>query len=211
MNFHPSPDELAFQTQARAYLKDITEGWDVPRDDEEYQARANVVREGLGERGWLTLGWGAPYGEASPVKAAMLREEMAYHLVPRANDHGTDLAGPLLLGHGTREQQQIHFGPLAKGREWWCVGFTEPLAGTDLANIRTRAVERGGSFVLNGQKDYGEWAQNSGWGHLLARTGEGIRWPRGADLVPFGHVDPRDLSQPRRVHHWPDLLRDIPG
>ena len=173
MNFHPTPEELAFQTQARAYLKDITEGWGVPRNDEEYQARANVVREGLGERGWLTLGWGPPYGEASPVKSAMLREEMAYHLVPRANDYGTDLAGPLLLGHGTREQQQVHLGALAEGREWWCVGFTEPLAGTDLANIRTRAKKQDGSFILNGQKDYGEWAQNSGWCHLLARTEEG--------------------------------------
>ena len=115
MNFHPSPEELAFQTQARAYLKDITEGWGVPRNDEEYQARARAVREGLGERSWLTLGWGPPYGEASPVKAAKLREEMAYHLVPRANDYGTDLAGPLLLGHGTREQKEVAPGP-AGGR-----------------------------------------------------------------------------------------------
>ena len=179
MNFHPSPEELAFQSDARTYLRDVTKGWDVPRDDEEYQARARAVREGLGERGWLTVGWGSPYGEASPVKAAMLREELAYHLVPRANDHGTDLAGPLLLRHGTREQQEAHLGPLAEGREWWCVGFTEPLAGTDLANIRTRATKQGGSFILNGQKDYGEWAQNSGWCHLLARTEEGSSGPEG--------------------------------
>ena len=92
----------------------------------------------------------------------MLWEEMAYHLVPRANDYGTDLAGPLLLRHGTRDQQEAHLGPLAEGREWWSVGFTEPLAGTDLANIRTRARKQDGNFVLNGQKDYGEWAQNSG-------------------------------------------------
>lgn len=182
MNFHPSPEEVAFQAEARAYLSNATEGWRLPRDDEERQARAQSVKEGLGERGWLTLGWGLPYGESSPVKAAMLREEMAYHLVPRANDYGTDLAGPLLLGHGTREQQQAHLGPLAEGREWWCVGFTEPLAGTDLANVRTRAEERNGVFALTGQKDYGEWAQNSGWCHLLARTDresvgrDGLTW-----------------------------------
>ena len=175
MNFHPSPEEHAFQSEARAYLNDITEGWYVPRNDEDYQARARVVREGLGERGWLTVGWGTPYGEASPVKTAMLREEMAYHLVPRANDYGTDLAGHLLLRHGSWKQQEMHLAALAEGREWWCVGFTEPLAGSDLANIRTRARERDGSFVLNGQKDYGEWAQKSGWCHLLARTEEGSR------------------------------------
>ena len=173
MNFDLSPEERTFQSQARAYLREVTDGWDIPLDDEEYQARARVVREGLGERGWLTLGWGPPYGPASPVKAAILQEEMAYHLVPRANDHGTNLTGPLLLRHGTPEQRERHLGPLAEGREWWCVGFTEPLAGSDLANIKTRAVAQDGSFVLTGQKDYGEWAQLSGWCHLLARTERG--------------------------------------
>ena len=173
MNFDLSPVERTFQSQVRAYLQGVTDGWDISVDDEEYQARARVVREGLGERGWLTLGWGTPYGPASPVKAAILQEEMAYHLVPRANDHGTNLTGPLLLRHGTPEQRERHLGPLAEGREWWCVGFTEPLAGSDLANIKTRAVARDCSFVLTGQKDYGEWAQLSGWCHLLARTEKG--------------------------------------
>ena len=170
MNFDLSPEERTFQTQARAYLKEVTKGWDISLDDEEYQARARVVGEGLGDRGWLTFGWGPPYGPASPVKAAILQEEQAYHLVPRANDHGTNLTGPLLLRHGTPEQRQRHLRPLMEGREWWCVGFTEPLAGSDLSNIKTRAVARDGSFVLTGQKDYGEWAQLSGWCHLLART-----------------------------------------
>ena len=169
----PLPRGTHLPVQIRAYLREVTDGWDIPVDDEEYQARARVVREGLGERGWLTLGWGPPYGPASPVKAAILQEEMAYHLVPRANDHGTNLTGPLLLRHGTPEQRERHLGPLAEGREWWCVGFTEPLAGSDLANIKTRAVAQGGDFVLTGQKDYGEWAQLSGWCHLLARTERG--------------------------------------
>ena len=101
----------------------------------------------------------------------MLQEELAYHLVPRANDHGTNLTGPLLLRHGTPEQRERHLGPLAEGREWWSVGFTEPLAGSDLANIKTRAVEtRTAASSLPARKDYGEWAQLSGWCHLLART-----------------------------------------
>lgn len=190
MNFHLSPGEHDFQTQARAYLSKVTRGWAVPRNDEEYQARAQVVREGLGERGWLTLGWGPLYAQPSPVKTAILREEMAYHLVPRANDYGTDLAGPLLLRHGTSEQRQQHLAPLAEGREWWCVGFTEPLAGTDLANIKTRAREHDGGFVLNGQKDYGEWAQNSGWCHLLARTEEGSSGRDGLSWFLIGMSTP---------------------
>ena len=182
MNFLPTPEARTFQSEARAYLQEVTRGWNVPRDDEEYQTRARVAREGLGKNGWLTLGWGPPYGPASPVKAAILQEELAYHLVPRANDHGTNLTGPLILRHGTPEQRERHLGSLAEGREWWWVGFTEPLAGSDLANIKTRAEMRDGGFVLTGQKDYGEWAQASGWCHLLARTEkessgrEGLTW-----------------------------------
>ena len=190
MRFDLTPEEREFQSQARAYLSEVTRDWGVPQDDEEYQARACVVREGLGDRGWLTIRWGHPYAESSPVKAAILREEMAYHLVPRANDYGTELSGPLLLRHGTREQQEQHLGPLAEGREWWCIGFTEPLAGSDLANTRTRARERDGSFVLNGQKDYGEWAQKSGWCHLLARTEEGAKGREGLTLFML------DMSTP---------------
>ena len=65
MNFDLSPEERTFQSQARAYLQEVTGGWNIPLDDEEYEARARVVREGLGEREWLTLGWGPPYGPAS--------------------------------------------------------------------------------------------------------------------------------------------------
>ena len=94
MNFDLTSEECAFQSQARAYLREVTDGWDILVDDEEYQARARVVREGLGERRWLTLGWGKGVdsrlgahaaglrrndGEAaSPVKAAILQEKMAY-------------------------------------------------------------------------------------------------------------------------------------
>ena len=189
MNFDLSPEERTFQSQVRVYLQGVTDGWDISVGDEECQARARIVREGLGGRGWLTLGWGRGMDSrlralaaglrrndgdaASPVKAAILQEELAYYLVPRANDHGTNLTGPLLLRHGTPEQRERHLGPLAEGREWWSVGFTEPLAGSDLANIKTRAVAQGGDFVLTGQKDYGEWAQLSGWCHLLARTEKG--------------------------------------
>ena len=209
MNFLPTPEARTFQSEARAYLQEVTDGWDIPLDDEEYQARARIVREGLGERGWLTLNWGPPFGEPSPVKAAILQEELAYHLVPRANDHGTDLTGPLLLRHGTPGQRERHLGPLAEGREWWCVGFTEPLAGSDLANIKTRAV--GARRQLRPDRPEGLRRMGPTLGVVPpARPDrERVDGARRADLVPAGHVDPRPLPQPRRVHHGPSLRRDI--
>ena len=131
---------------------------------------------------------------ASPVKAAILQEELAYHLVPRANDHGTNLTGPLLLRHGTPEQRERHLGLLAEGREWWCVGFTEPLAGSDLANIKTRAVARGRQLRPDRPEGLRRMGPTLG---LVPPTGphrEKVEGARRADVVPAGHVDARPLS-----------------
>ena len=173
MNYAFSPDEESFQAQVKAFVGGTSSGGGHSLSERDYYSQARQIRQSLGQKGWLTIGWPPPHGLGSLTKEMILREEMAYFCVPRANDYGTALAGPLIIGHGTDAQKDRHLGPLARGEEWWCVGFTEPLAGSDLANIRTRAVQDGERFVVNGQKDYGEWAQASGWCHLLVRSEEG--------------------------------------
>ena len=184
MNFHPSPEELAFQSDVRAYLFERCHQRLGRPPRRRGSTRPEPVPSGRGwaREGWLTVGWGSPYGEASPVKAAMLQGRVG--LPPRAPGqrprHRPRRASPP-EARAPGSSRKPTWGTLAEGREWWCVGFTEPLAGTDLANIRTRATKhRDGSFILNGQKDYGEWAQNSrmvspagpdGGGFIGARRG----------------------------------------
>ncbi|MCH8087906.1 MAG: acyl-CoA dehydrogenase family protein [Chloroflexi bacterium] len=188
MNFALTPEEDEFRAGVRKFLgKQMARAPAGPWPQDTYFSIARRIREGLGGRGrsalrpcsgqagsrqsWLTLAWPCEHGgEDSPIKDAILREEMAYFGVPRANDYGTNLAGPLTIRYGTGSQKARHLGPLANGKEWWCIGFTEPMAGSDLAAIRTRAVDMGDHYLLTGQKDYVEWARESDWCCLLART-----------------------------------------
>ena len=107
------------------------------------------------------------------------------------------------------EQRERHLGPLAEGREWWCVGFTEPLAGSDLANIKTRAESAGRRLRPDRPEGLRRMGPTLGLVPPAGPHGERVDGTRRADLVPAGHVDARPLPQPRRVHHGPHLRRDI--
>ena len=185
MEFIFSPEEEAFRAEVREFLADKMPSGAGPLAEEDYYTLARNVRAGLGERGWLSLGWPEGYRatNGSPVKDLILQEELAYHGVPRGNDHATNLAGLLLVSYGSEEQKEHHLKNLSDGEEWWCVGFTEPGAGSDMGSITTRAVSKGDYYILSGQKDYGTWAHESGWCHLLARTGQGTSGTEGITFI----------------------------
>ena len=191
MDFGFTPEEELFRTELRSFLDASIPFFPQPLPDEDYYLLARRVRSGLGSRGWLALGWPVEYGgDESHVKDLILLEETAYYRVPRANDYATHLAGRLLGSYGTQAQVDQHLAPLAGGGEWWCTGFTEPQAGSDLSNIKTRAVDKGDRYVVTGQKDYGHWVPDSGWCYLLVRTEPVTEGSEGLSLLLL------DMSSP---------------
>jgi alkylation response protein AidB-like acyl-CoA dehydrogenase len=102
---------------------------------------------------------------------------------------GIELAGPTILAFGTAAQKARFLPPIARGEEFWCQGYSEPNAGSDLANVRTRAVPSadGQEWLLNGQKIWTSLAQFADWVFVLCRTEEGSRGHRGLSylLVPM--------------------------
>ena len=104
---------------------------------------------------------------------------------------GVELAGPTILAFGTAAQKRRFLPPIARGEELWCQGYSEPNAGSDLANVRTRAVLQaggaGGEWVVNGQKTWTSFAQFADWCFVLCRSEEGSRAHRGLSylLIPM--------------------------
>ncbi len=178
MFFHDAPEHAAFRAELREFLdKELpAEDWDMRNDREEMTPEeaefTQQFRKKLAERGWLTLGWPKEFGGAgaSYMTQTVYMEEMSSRGAPGAYDQGIWLAGPALMMHGTKEQQDRWLPPMRTGDSRWCQLFSEPGAGSDLASLQTRAVRDGDEYIINGQKIWTSGADHAEWGILLART-----------------------------------------
>jgi alkylation response protein AidB-like acyl-CoA dehydrogenase len=126
----------------------------------------------LAEAGYVAPHWPEPWGlDADPIHQILIDEELAAAGVKRpSNMIGIGWAGPTILHAGTDEQKERYLFPLLAAEEIWCQLFSEPGAGSDLANLGTRAVRDGDEWVVNGQKIWTSMAHQSAFGILIART-----------------------------------------
>jgi alkylation response protein AidB-like acyl-CoA dehydrogenase len=148
----------------------------------------------LGAAQWSCIGWPGKYGgrDASLAEQVIFAEEYARSGAPlRIAYMGVELIGPTILTFGTKEQKQRFLPPIARGEEFWCQGYSEPNAGSDLAGVRTRAQlqqgPNGTEWVINGQKIWTSYAQFADWIFAVCRSEEGSRGHRGLSylLVPM--------------------------
>jgi len=148
----------------------------------------------LGAARFSCIGWPEEFGgrNATLAEQVIFAEEYARSGAPGRIGHmGVELAGPTILTFGTAAQKARFLPPIARGEEFWCQGYSEPNAGSDLANVRTRAVltdtAAGQQWVVNGQKIWTSLAQFADWAFVVCRTEEGSRGHRGLSylLVPM--------------------------
>ena len=141
----------------------------------------------LAERNLLCLAWPEEFGGggASVWEQTVVREEMWAHHEPRGAQYmGVNWVGPIIMRHGTEEQQRKHLPPIARGEVIWCQGFSEPEAGSDLASLRTAARRDGDGWLVSGQKIWTSYATMAQWCFLLARTSKGEKKATGPDDFP---------------------------
>ncbi|MDA0791646.1 MAG: acyl-CoA dehydrogenase family protein [Proteobacteria bacterium] len=127
----------------------------------------------MAEKGWTTPTWAPEYGGAglSPVEYVALLEEMkAIGARPPLINRGTQMVGPTILEFGNEEQKRRILPMIARGEGAWCQGYSEPGAGSDLASLRTTAVEDGDRYLINGQKIWTSDGHTSEWMFILVRT-----------------------------------------
>lgn len=139
---------------------------------------------------WSVISWPEEFGgrNATLAEQVIFAEEYVRLGAPgRVNHIGSELCGPTILHFGTAAQKQRFLPPIARGEEMWCQGFSEPNAGSDLSNVRTKARRDGNEWVIEGQKIWTSFAQFADWGFVVCRTEEGSRGPQGLSylLVPM--------------------------
>jgi len=175
MDLNFNAEELAFRDEVRAFLRD-----QLPADI------ATKVRSGLPVRAadytrWQKIlhkkGWGAPswpkqFGGTGwgPVQLHIYDEEAAAAGAPRTIPFGLKMVAPVIMAFGNPTQQQRFLPRIVSGEDWWCQGYSEPGAGSDLASLKTRAERQGDHYIVNGQKTWNTLGQHADWIFCLVRT-----------------------------------------
>ena len=175
MDLDFSPQEHAFRQQVRAFVDanlPATTRAKVMGDRPLEKAEVVAWQRILNKRGWATPSWPKEYGGPGwdAVQRYIFLDELHQGGAPEPISFNVAMLGPAVIAYGTEEQKQRMLPRLANLEEWWCQGFSEPGAGSDLANIATTARREGDHYIVNGQKIWqgmGHWADH---GFFLVRT-----------------------------------------
>jgi alkylation response protein AidB-like acyl-CoA dehydrogenase len=175
-----SAEDEAFRTEVREWLaanltgafKDAGHIGGSGREHEGHEIRHEWEKV-LGAAGWTCLGWPKQFGGrgATLNQQVIFNEEYVKVNAPARVGHiGEGLIGPTLIAYGTPEQQARFLPKIVSGDELWCQGYSEPNAGSDLANVQTKAVLDGDKWIINGQKVWTSLAVQSDWCFVVVRT-----------------------------------------
>ena len=177
-----SPEDEQFRKDVAAWFADNLVGEfeklkfrGGPGDEHSYPEERKRWEQKLAEGGWTCVGWPEKYGGRglSIEQQVIFFEEYARAGAPGRMGHiGEGLTGPTLIAFGTEEQKQKYLSGIVSGKEYWCQGYSEPSAGSDLANVKTKARldEATGKWLITGQKVWTSLAHESDYCFVIART-----------------------------------------
>lgn len=175
MDLEFTDEERAFREEVRCFLKD-----NLPRElSEKVSAGKELEKEEilqwqaiLHKKGWLAASWPVEHGGPgwTAVQRHIFSEECAMASAPRLLPFGLHMLGPVLLKFGSEEQKKEILPRILDGTDWWCQGYSEPGAGSDLASLKTRAIRDGEHYVINGQKTWTTLGQHADKIFCLVRT-----------------------------------------
>ncbi|MDM5225830.1 acyl-CoA dehydrogenase family protein [Cytobacillus sp. NJ13] len=176
MNFNYSQEAESFRASFRSWLEaNFPKEWNQEVTGEKWVQRRKEWGKMLGQGGWVAPAWPKEYGGLglSIEQQLVYIEELVRINAPEVlNSNGIGIFGMTLIHYGTEEQKKHYLPRMLNHEDIWCQGFSEPNAGSDLAGLQTKAVDKGNHYVLNGQKvwtSYGPYANKC---YILVRTDE---------------------------------------
>jgi len=188
MDLRFTPEETAFRDEVRAFLREhlppelsatVRQGLRLTRDD---MARWHAI---LHQRGWLASHWPREWGGPGwgPVQRFIFENECALAGAPRIVPFGVNMLGPVLIRYGSEAQKRHWLPRILDGSDWWCQGYSEPGAGSDLASLKTTAVRDGDHYVVNGQKTWTTLGHYANRMFTLVRTDRNAKPQEGISFL----------------------------
>ncbi|RAI58733.1 acyl-CoA dehydrogenase family protein [Roseicella frigidaeris] len=175
MDLRFTPEEAAFREEVRGFIRD-----NLPREIHERMRLGYPPRKQdtiawqriLNAQGWAAYNWPKAHGGPgwSPIQRMIFLEENLSAPAPELLSFNITMLGPVLIQFGTEAQKKRFLPRAANLDDWWCQGFSEPGAGSDLASLRTAAKREGDHYIVNGQKIWTSTAHNADWCFCLVRT-----------------------------------------
>ena len=199
MDLNFTPEEEAFRTEVRAFLADklpprlaekVRSGRHLSKaDHEQWHAILNA-------RGWLANHWPEQYGGPgwNAVQKFIFENECALAHAPRIVPFGVNMLGPVLIKYGNEAQKRYWLPRILDGSDWWCQGYSEPGAGSDLASVKTTAVRgsdaQGEHYIVNGQKTWTTLGQHANMIFCLVRTDRSAKKQEGISFLLVDMTSP---------------------
>ena len=195
MDINYTAEERAFRDEVRTFLNEK-----LPKDisskvkEHKRLGKEDTIRwqKILNEQGWLALHWPKEYGGTgwSPIQKHIFEEECAEAGAPTVLPFGVNMVAPVIIKFGTQEQKDYYLPRILRSDDWWCQGYSEPGAGSDLAGLKTRAVRDGDHYIVNGQKTWTTLGQHADWIFCLVRTSNEGKPQEGISFLLIDMNDP---------------------
>jgi alkylation response protein AidB-like acyl-CoA dehydrogenase len=192
MDLNYTDEDLAFRSQVRAFLEaELPDDLRLKVLNHLRLAKDDYVRwhKILARQGWVAPGWPAQYGGPgwTPVQRHIFDDECARAGTPQVLPFGVNMVAPVIMAFGSQAQKDYYLPRILSCEDWWCQGYSEPGAGSDLASLKTTAVRRqdeeGDHYVVNGQKTWTTLAQHADMIFCLVRTDTGVRKQEGISFL----------------------------
>lgn len=217
MDLRYTREDLDFREEVRAFLRAA-----LPADIQGKVRKGQVLLKEdivrwqriMNERGWAVPAWPVEWGGTgwSLVRQYIFKEEMYAANAPEPFALNTVMVGPVIAAFGTRAQKEFFLPRIANLDFWFCQGFSEPGAGSDLASLRTRAVREGDRYVVHGQKLWTTWAHHADWMFCLVRTDPAAAKQSGISYLLIDMKTPgitvRPITTIDDCHHTNEVFLD---
>ncbi|MCC6072353.1 acyl-CoA dehydrogenase family protein [Massilia sp. GCM10020059] len=188
MDLNYTSEDLAFRDHVRAFL-DANLPADLQQKVRKHlrMAKEDYVRwhKILARQGWVAPAWPVEYGGTgwTPVQRHIWEEECARAGTPPILPFGVNMVAPVIMAFGNDAQKAYYLPRILSCEDWWCQGYSEPGAGSDLASLKTTAVREGDHYIVNGQKTWTTLAQHADMIFCLVRTDTGVRKQEGISFL----------------------------